>query len=276
MTAKRSADSLTHGLCALALALSSQVALATPQWEINPEGTGLGGASTVATLNVGGVGFVQIVPDANGGSAFSFVEHGAYQVLKPDMLTPFGATDLTVSYSISGIGNSLDPLGLHFTSGRIDLYADPRFDFATAAVHYGVDNGTRIAAFDVFDGGMTGSGLVTVNAKIVTNSLLAGYFFGADGSDLAGNDDVLMQLGIFNQPTIPDSLLISGVVCGIAAYPGPGCDGTPFTSSPLAFTVRDGGFATLSSVPEPATLSLLLVGVGLIGGTRKRRRSAAR
>lgn len=273
MTAKQVAGNLALGLCVLALALSVQTAQAASQWQLNPEGTGAGGATNLSLLNVGGVGFVQVVPDANDWSAFTFVEHGAYRALQSDMRTPFGAQDLTVAYSVSGRGSFATPLALHFTSGTIDLYTDPVFDFASATPHYGADNGTHLAGFNVFDGGMAATGLVTVQARIAANSLLPGYLFAADSSDLAQRSKVLITLNVFNQPVAPDNLLVSQVVCGLAAYAGPGCNGTPFQNSPLAYTVRDGGYVTITAVPEPEMAGMLLAGLGLIAWAAKRRRS---
>jgi hypothetical protein len=275
MIKKRTVTGVKQALYVLALALSTQVVQAAPLWQINPEGTGQSGASTVSTVNAGGVGFVQILPNVNNASTFTFVEHGAYQVLQSDGVTPFGTKDLTVAYSISGIGSFIGAFALQFTSGTIDMYADPVFNFATSATNYGVDDGTHLATFNVFDGGLNASGLVTVKANAVANSLLPGYLFAADGSDLAAHNNVLLELGVFNKQATPDDLLVSGVVCGLAAYTGPGCNGTPFSNSPMAFTVSDGGFATITSVPEPTTISLLLAGLGLIAFSAKRRKSSS-
>jgi hypothetical protein len=273
VTVTRSMTPVTCWLCALALALSSQAAQAAPEWKINPDGTGAGSATTVSTIDVGGAGFVQILPDI-GGPTFQFVEHGAYQVLKADGSAPFGTRDLTVTYSVSGTGNFLNPAELRFTSGAIDLYADPISDFASATSNYGADNGTHVARFSVFDGGVTPLGMVGVQASIVPGSLLAGYLFAADGSDLAARDNAMMELVIFNETVVPDALLVSEVVCGMAGYGGPGCDGTPFANSDFAYAVRDGGYVTVSSVPEPETIGMMLVGLGLISVVTRRRRSS--
>jgi hypothetical protein len=46
----------------------------------------------------------------------------------------------------------------------------------------------------------------------------------------------------------------------------------PFFNTPLAYTVRDGGYATItSSVPEPASLSLFLAGLCMVGFGSNRR-----
>ena len=273
MTMKTTVRNTACVLFALFSTLTTN-ALAAPQTLINPLGSGAGGAMSASSINVGGVGFVQIIPDASG-TTFQFVEHGAYQLLQADQTTPFGAHDLTVSYSVRGTGSFIDFSALRFTSGEIGLYSDPNFDFATSATHYGVDNGVNVASFSVDDGGVSTSGLVTVKAHLDAGTLLPGYLFSTDGSDLANHTNVQIELGVFNAPTAPDALLISGVVCGLSQYTGAGCDGTAFQYSPLAYTVRDGGSVTISAVPEPGVFSLLIGGLGLASfSTRKRRPSA--
>ena len=258
----------------LMLALTPLVAQAAPTWQINTLGTGAIDAVTVSSVTVGGVGYVQIIPDGQGG--FTFFEHGAYQLLSSNGGTPFGTQDITVAYNVLGAGN-FDNYGnllaLQFNSGSINLFVDSQFDFATSAGNYGADNGTPLASFSIFSGGVDATRLASVNAQLIQGSLLAGYLFDANGQDLASADNVLMQLAIYNQPTLPDALLVSEIVCGMAGSTGSGCDGTPFANTPLAFVVRDGGSLTLSSVPEPGSIGLLLAGLGMIPVVAKRRRA---
>lgn len=261
-------------LVAIGLAVSVQSAHALPQWKINPEGSGLDGAQNVSSLPVGGVGFVQIIPDAIDPTTFQIVEYGAYQLLQPGTNAAFSEKDLTVSYSVMGSGSFLNPLALHFSSGAIELFSDTTYDFATNATHYGVDNGTLVGKFSVYDGNLASSGLVTVRATLDAGSLLPGYLFAGNGTDLAGATNTSMELGIFNEVANPDANLVSGIVCGLANFAGPGCDGSPipFFNTPLAYTVRDGGYASItSSVPEPASLSMFLAGLCVLGLRSKRR-----
>lgn len=256
-------------LAAAAAMLMAQSAAAAPIWQVNPLGTGLSGAAALSVADVGGVGFVQIIPNGDASGGFQFIEHGAYQLLQPGAGTAFSGADLTVTYAVGGSGSFLNPFALRFTSGSISLYADTNRDFATDAAHYGADNGTLIARFNVFDGGIDATGLVSVKALVNAGSLLAGYLFSERGVDLAGVSGTSIELGIFNQTTDPDPLLVAEIVCGLAGYAGPGCDGAPgeFANSPLAFTVRDGGFASvIASVPEPGSIVLLLAGLVMLAG----------
>lgn len=263
MTDSRTAYRIKQSLCALALAFAAHAVHAAPIWQINPSGQGLAGASAVSMLEVGGVGFVQIQPTSQ--TDFTFVEHGAYRVALA------GTQEITVTYEVSGSGLFANPFALHFNTGSINLYADPSFDFASAAGTYGADNGTPLARFSIFAGGVANTGMVSLSARLTPGSLLSGYLFDAAGNDLTNADNVLMQLGIFNQTTVPDDLLVAEIVCGLAGYGGAGCDGTPYANSPSAFTVRDGGTLSLSVVPEPGTAGLLLAGLGMIPLVARRR-----
>jgi hypothetical protein len=277
MIENRSVVQVARWTCILATALCTQLAQAAPDWQINPGGTGQGGAQSVSMLDIGGSGFINILPIANT-PYFQFSEHGAYQALQAHGGTPFGATDLTVTYSVTGRGNFLNPNEMVFSGGTIDLYADASFDFGTETVNsnYGADNGTHVASFTVFGGGSIAPGQVGVTAKIDPGTLLSGYLFAGNGTDLAGHDNVQMYLEVFNQPANPDpsSPFVTEIICGLAGWTGPGCNGTPFANSQFAFAVQDGGHVAVSVVPEPETVSMLMLGLGLLSlSTRRRQRS---
>jgi hypothetical protein len=257
------------GLSILVMAISTQSALAANDWQINSTGNGVSGASSVSALNVGGVGFVQLLPDAKNPTVFTFVEHGAYQALASDGTSPFGSHDLTVSYTVSGTGSFLDPGAMRMSAGRITLYSDATFDFATMAANYGADNGTKVASFDIVDGYVANAqGQVVVQAKGVAGSFAQGYLFNSGGTDMATLQNIQLQLALLNQPIMPNVPMIAGVVCGIAAA----CPGGEVTLSPLAFTVQDAGSVSISAVPEPETSAMLLAGLGLIAAVARRRR----
>lgn len=267
MTQGRTANRIKQALCILALALTAPIAQAAPAWQINPSGLGVSGATAVSEVTVGGVGFVQRQPTSE--TDFTFIEHGAYRLALP------GAQEITVVYSVAGNGLFANLSALHFNTGSINLYADPNFDFASAAGIYGADNGTPLASFSIFAGGIASNGMVNLSARLDAGTLRSGYLFDAAGNDLANADNVLMQLGVSNQTTTPDALLLSEIVCGLAGYGGAGCNGNPYADSPFAFTVQDGGQMWLANVPEPATSGLLLAGLGLIPlATRRRQRRA--
>ncbi|NTV68744.1 MAG: flocculation-associated PEP-CTERM protein PepA [Azonexaceae bacterium] len=265
----RSLNKIKHGLSILALAVSTQSALAAEPWQINPLGSGTSGASTVSALDVSGIGFVQMQPDANVPELFNFIEHGAYQALSFGSSSPSAGNEITVSYSVSGSGSSVDPGALRLTAGRIDLYSDSSRDFGSMAPNYGADNGTHIASFNVSYGYVANSqGMVVVNATGVAGSFASGYLFNSAGADLATLSNVQLQLSLFNQPITPDGPMIAGVVCGIAAA----CPEGNFSPSPLAFTVQDRGAVSISAVPEPESSAMFLAGLGLLTVVARRRR----
>lgn len=265
----RSINKVRHGLSILALAVSAQSALAADGWQINSQGSGASGASAVSKLNVGGIGFVQMAQDANVPALYTFIEHGAYQAFSPGGFSPFAGNEITVTYSVSGSGNSNDPGALKLTSGQINIFSDSNRDFASMAPNYGADNGTRIASFDISYGYVADSnGRIVVNATGVAGSFAAGYLFNSAGTDLATLPNVQLQLALFNQPIMPDGPMIAGVVCGIAQA----CRTGGVTLSPQAFTVQDMGEVSISAVPEPESAAMFLAGLGLLAGVARRRR----
>lgn len=267
------AKRLSRLLAGLALLVATPFAIAAPSWQINPTGQGAAGASAVSSVDVGGVGFVQIIPAGLFTPEFTFIEHGAYQLRQADG-SPFGSRDITVTYAINGSGNFFDPFALSFTGGSIRIFADPVFDFASPTGNYGADNGTLIGSFSVLNGGLAPTGLVSLQARLDPGSLLAGYLFDAAGNDLSTAANVLLDLGVYNQVTKPTALLVEEIVCGLANYGGNDCLNAPFANSELAYTVADGGTVSLHAVPEPASLGLLLAGLGLIPvGARWRKRT---
>jgi hypothetical protein len=134
------------------------------------------------------------------------------------------------------------------TGGRINIYADPVFDFATSAANYGADNGKLVGSFS------------------------QGYLFTANGTDMASLSGVKLQLNIANNASMPDDLIVSEIICGLAAA----CGGGSFALSQQAFTVQDSGSVNISAVPEPEAAAMLLAGLGLIAGMAHSRRKSAR
>ena len=270
MNTKRAVLHIKQSLGALALVLGTQVAQASPAWQINPSGLGPVGATLVASqLPAGGVGFVQATPTSP--TTFDFFEYGAYRAV----LAGPQAKEITVTYSVTGSGDFLNPFALHFNTGQIKLFADVNFDFGSSTGVYRADNVISLGSFSVVDGGRMDNGLVRLNAQLDSGTLHSGYLLDGAGRDLSFARAALIELAIFNQVSVPDALVVDEIVCQLSGFAGPGCDGTPFSNSPFAFTVSDECMIALFSVPEPGSSALMMAGLGLIPLVRRRRRTDA-
>lgn len=271
MNFTRFTRNISQGLGIFALALSTHSAFAASDWQINSLGTGAGAASGVSSVNVGGVGYVQLLPSTSDAPfTFTFVENGAYRILAADG-SPFGGNDLTAIYSAVGSGSQIDPSALHMNGGHIDLYSDSNFDFASSEANYGADNGKLIASFNITGGHVADAqGTVAVQATGIAGSFAQGYLFTANGTDMANLSGVQLQLNLANSPIVPSPLVISEIVCGLANA----CPGGSVILSPAAFTVQDTGTVSISAVPEPESAAMLLAGLGLIAAIARRRRPA--
>jgi len=265
MNKSRLAGHLARSLCALGLAFGVQVAQAAPAWQINTSGSGLAGATPIATVaEVGGVGFVQVVPHPVTGQ-LSFIENGAYQLQQSGS----GGQDITVLYSVAG---NLSSMGIpSFTSGSISLFADSNRDFGSAAAIYGANNGTPLASFSVIGGGFISANEIGLQASLDAGSLLRGYLFDGSGRDMIDAAQVTLNLVVKNEKATPDSLEIAEIVCGLSGFPGPGCNGMPFFNADPFFFVKDGGYVSLSAIPEPGSMALFVAALGGLSLARRRR-----
>lgn len=265
MNTRRLAGRIARSLCALGIAFGVQVAQAAPAWQINTNGTGLAGATPIATVaEVSGVGFVQLVPNLATGQ-ISFIENGAYQLQQ----SASGGQDITVIYSVAGnLDNGLIPT---FTSGSISLFADSNSDFGTAAGIYGANNGTPLASFSVTGGGLISANEVALQASLDAGSLLSGYLFDSNGKDMTDAALVTLKLVVKNQVANPDDLEVAEIICGLSAFPGPGCNGMPFFNADPFFFVKDGGYVSLSAVPEPGSMALFVAALGGLSVVRRHR-----
>ncbi|MCB1937917.1 MAG: VPLPA-CTERM sorting domain-containing protein [Rhodocyclaceae bacterium] len=260
---------------------AAPAAQASSGWYLNPEGSGIDGASFVSSLNVGGYGFIEQSVSRTHWFALDFEEHGAYQVLDATGTAPFGSHDITVSYAVSGY---VGLFGSDFTAGTIDIYSDAVFDFGSTNAQFGANNGTLIASFSVDSGQIDPlNGQAALQASVVGGSVASGYFFDINGVDLAGRDDFSFSLGVQNSVIDPSGTNVVGeIACEQAGFTGRGCNGRPYRASFLnlgystvqdvgvvSFNIPDSNLANVAVVPEPTSALMMLSGLLGIGAWRR-------
>jgi len=144
-------------------------------------------------------------------------------------------------------------------------------DFGSAAGIYGANNGTPLASFSVIGGGFISANEIGLQASLDAGSLLRGYLFDGSGRDMIDAAQVTLNLVVKNEKATPDSLEIAEIVCGLSGFPGPGCNGMPFFNADPFFFVKDGGYVSLSAIPEPGSMALFVAALGGLSVVRRRR-----
>ena len=282
--------SLKKLACATAVAMSlaggANAATVMNDWVFNPTGGGFtAGQQINEYLDVNGNAFIQINP--NGGSSFSFSEHGVFNITQADSngkLFPvtFPGGNISATFEATGTGNFSG--NFSFSNGTIRIYQNPtNGQYGTDAGIYGANLGNQIAEFTVMAGGggrvdasgsPTNNGQVTVLARAESGMLDAGYFFRENGQDLS--TESIMAFAFTNANTIgePPAILVSEVACEYARFTGPGCTGGTYANAAgQYFFIGGNGQLKLAEVPEPGSLALF--GIAMLGAgfaARKRAR----
>jgi hypothetical protein len=277
-------------LAALALVAALAPAAASAQiflndWSLNLTGTGGAAAGTTISEYLDFVGASYIETTPTGATTFSFTNNGAYNVNGHDGGSPLLPQDsileMTGLYS-GGTGTGQFGGDITFAAGGLlDLYADTTTNFGTATdagspgTYYGANDGTPIGSF------VQTSGTGTVDTTGVPNgqltlifeatSLAPGYWFDSAGTDLSTQvgSGLLFGFVTTNASYVenPSAAVESDIVVALSG-------GTlPIIGPPDDFVVGNNGQFRLSSVPEPASIALL--GIGLLGAGLTRKRKAA-
>ncbi|QNA88027.1 flocculation-associated PEP-CTERM protein PepA [Massilia sp. Dwa41.01b] len=187
--------------------------------------------------------------------------------------------NITAMFEADGTGRFGDALS--FSRGTIRMYQNPtNLEYGGTKGIYGANLGNLIASFDVLGGGgdvdasgsPTASGQVNVLARVNMDSLMPGYFFRGDGSDLWDKTVVQFRFANANVIGLPNAFLVDEVACQYAGFTGPGCNGTEFANAPGEyFFVGNNGQFIVSEVPEPGSLALFgiaMLGAGIVGRKR--------
>jgi hypothetical protein len=256
----------------------------------NPTGTGFGGGQTINEyLDVNGNAFIQLTPTS--ASSFSFVEHAAFNIAQADsngMLFPVTHPGGNITATFEAFGTGSFSGAFTFTGGTIKLYQNPTAgQYGTTAGMFGANLGNNIATFNVMAGGggnVDGSGNpvrngeVSVFAKADAGSLMPGYFYRGNGSDLSLEDILSFAFTNANPVAQPATSgnLVAEVACQFAGFSGPGCGSGTYANAPgQYFFVSNNGQFKLAEMPEPGSLALFgiaMLGAGVV--SRKRAKKA--
>lgn len=231
-------------------------------------------------LDLVGPSYVQTSVPSGGN--FTFNEWGAFGINYYDGGSPLPTPNyITATFTGAGTGTLGGSISFTPGSGWINVYSDTVNNYATNASMYGADDGTQIAQFLLVSGGgsITPTGVPNGAITLVAQAtmILPGYFFTSSGVDLSTLinpiNPILFGFTTVNASRVgnPAPIVVSEIVNQFAGDPS-FANTLPVEGTQAGEMVFGNNGQFRVSVPEPASLALLglgLAGMGLLG-RRKR------